>query len=307
MKNRILITGISGLLGANIAYLYHLMRNYDSIYGTINKNPFKHSYANIFKVDFNKSNDFNFILHKYKPRVLIHTAALTSVEKCEHNPAYAFKLNSEVPAKIAKICNKERIKFVFISTDMVYNTKNVPHKETEKLKPLNVYAKSKAEAERLVLQENSQALIVRTNFFGWSYQNKQSFAEWIIHSLSTNTHITLFYDVTFSPIYIPLLSKILQKAILKDLVGIFNIGAPNSISKLDFGRQIGMIFKLNTKLIIPISIEEKTNLVQRPKQMEMSIGKIRKALKIKIPNVEEQIALMWKDYKNKYQDKLKND
>lgn len=68
--------------------------------------------------------------------------------------------------------------------------------------PVNIYGKTKAESERVVLAVNSEALILRTNFFGPGLQWRQSLSDWIINSLNRSEKINAFYDVFFTPISI---------------------------------------------------------------------------------------------------------
>lgn len=304
-KSKIMITGISGLLGSNLALYYSEKYPAATIVGYFKKNPFNVTYARSQKCNLERTDEFTKLFKKEKPDVLFHTAAITNVDKCEKTPELAYNLNSTVPGILAKLAIENNTKFIFISSDMVYGSDVGPHKESETPNPVNIYARSKVLGEKNVLKENPEALIIRTNFFGWNYQPKLSLAEWIIESLKKKIKITLFYDVFFSPLYVKCLSYILDNIWQRDLVGIFNLGCSKPVSKLDFGLSISEIFNLDSNYIIPYSIDDKTSLVPRPKHMEMAIENIEKNTNLKMPTVENQISQLYEDFNNNYIYKLK--
>ncbi len=115
----------------------------------------------------------------------------------------------------------------------------------------------------------------------------------------------MFNDVIFSPLYAGYLSYILDKGVQKDLKGIYNIGCSNPISKLDFGLYLNDIFGLNSSYIIPISIDEKKSMASRPKQMQLAVEKVERAIEIKMPTVENQIILMYKDFEENQPERLR--
>ena len=53
----------------------------------------------------------------------------------------------------------------------------------------NIYAKTKYDGEKNILKVNSNALIIRTNFFGWGPSYKNSFSDFILNNLENNINI----------------------------------------------------------------------------------------------------------------------
>ena len=83
--------------------------------------------------------------------------------------------------KLSKICKKKNVKFIHISTDHLYS-KLIPFKnEKIKCNPINVYAKQKLMAEKGVLLNNKNALVLRTNFFGHYKNNTKSIKNLILN------------------------------------------------------------------------------------------------------------------------------
>ena len=73
--------------------------------------------------------------------------------------------------------------------------------ETDNINPQNYYGASKYEGEIETLK-NKDALILRTNIFGWNIQDKMSIGEWILDELRAKRKINCFKDAFF-PLYIP--------------------------------------------------------------------------------------------------------
>ncbi len=300
MKN-VFITGTAGMLGSNLSYL---LRDKYSIFG-IDKNP-----VNINNVSCSIGSaldtlDVENILSENKIDTFIHCAALVNVDLCETKPDYAEIVNFQMVDNLRKICKKQGVKFVFISTDAVYKgTKVDLSSETDEVAPVNVYAKTKLMAEEKVL-EDENALIIRTNMYGYNYRNKNSFSEWIIQALISDETLNMFNDVYFSPILVNNLVKIIELAITNNLKGIYNIGSKNRIDKYTIGKKIQDLFQI-PGVINSISVDNFNFSAPRTKNMGLNCDKIQKDLGIVLNTVEEDLAQYKKLSDENYAAKLKS-
>lgn len=296
MKKKIFIAGGTGLLGSSI--LDHIDKNKFEIFCGVNKKKNKFKFCKSIKINFKNKYDID-RLDKIKPDLIINCIGLSSVEKCEKNFKLAKELNINIPQKLSNFAKKNKIKFVHISTDHLFNGKKNIYFENDKTKPLNFYAKCKLKAEKNIIKNNPDALIVRTNFFcNGKFKNK-SFSDKIIRNLIMGKNIYLFKDVFFTPVYTFDLLNIILKS-YERLSGIFNISSSKSISKYEFGLKLAEIFNLEKSLIIPINLSDK-KLITRPKVMSLSSKKIENFLKIKIRSLDKMLLKLFEDYKSKYQ------
>lgn len=120
------------------------------------------------------------ILEK-QPRVVVHCAAYTAVDKAESDKKTAFKVNSLSVKKIAEECLKRKIHLIYVSTDFVFdaNSETVGDairfwKTDSPLSPKGVYGLSKAEGEESIRKtffNTSQANIIRTSWVYSSHGN----------------------------------------------------------------------------------------------------------------------------------------
>ena len=85
-----LITGVSGLLGNNLAYYF---KNKYKILGLYYSNPVSITGVQTRKCDLSYSNSIKDIIGKFNPSIIIHCASLTNVDQCENDPEITDKIN----------------------------------------------------------------------------------------------------------------------------------------------------------------------------------------------------------------------
>jgi len=293
LKN-ILITGGTGLFGLNFYKQFYQKYN---IFLIGNK---KREITNVkvYYIDLFDIIKFSNFCTKKKIDTVIHAAAITDIENCQKNKKICFKTNVVLTKLLSKICNLNKIKFIFISTDQIFN-RNISYKsELLKTNPCNYYGYSKCIAEKEVLIINRNSLVIRTNFFGYGTKYRKSFSDWIISNLKKNNKINAFDDVYFNPLYLRNLNSYLVNLIKLESKGIFNLASDKKLSKYEFAIKIATIFKLDIKLIIKSKFSSNTKLIERPRDMTLSNNKLKKKLKLKSINVQKQIKNMLKD--NRY-------
>ena len=246
-----------------------------------------------FNEDFESS--FTQFISTLKPDLIVNCAALTNVDLCESNPLMANEINTELPKKLAVISKKVKAKFIHISTDHLFDGKKKIYSEQDQVSPLNQYAKTKAAAEKEVLLIDENALIVRTNFYGWGLSYRKSFSDFILEGLRNKTDLQLFSDVFYSPIYIGELVRLIHLALEKKCIGIYNFVGTENISKYDFGMAIAEVFDLSNENISSSLIGAKKDLVLRPKNMALSNEKLLKKLNQPILTLKEQLMSLKED------------
>lgn len=224
--------------------------------------------------------------------VIINCIGLTSVESCERNPKEAFFLNVKLPSLISNIAFELNLKFVHISTDQLYKGDTPYYKEEAHVALLNIYAKTKYEGEKEVLNSNSKALVIRTNFFGFGPNYKLSFSDFILNNLKKGKISNLFEDIFFTPISVKTLSQQIGLLLANNKSGVYNISSNERISKYHFGLTIAKLSGYSTQLIQPISIESLPELVLRPKDMSLSNHKYTGNLNITLPSLDIQLEEM---------------
>ena len=247
------------------------------------------------EIDLFSINSIKRILESYEIDIVLNCVGLTNIETCEKNPDEAYRLNAHLPGIIANACNFTNTKLIHISTDHMFNDLNILHSEEEEVKLKNVYAKSKYEGELEVLNHCKSSLICRTNFFGYGPAHKKCFSEWIEESAKNNKKIVLFKDVFYTPVSGKNLAFYAHKLLENNCSGIFNISSDKKISKFEFGKLLCDKLNIPSYSILPGSIDDRSDLVKRPKSMSLSNAKLTKAIKNQNLGIEIQIGSILKN------------
>jgi UDP-4-amino-4,6-dideoxy-N-acetyl-beta-L-altrosamine transaminase/dTDP-4-dehydrorhamnose reductase len=302
-RPKMLITGVSGLLGSNLAYYFK--DRYD-ILGTYLRNSVLISGISCAKCDVTVSSDVNYIVSEFDPEIIIHCASLTDIDSCEKNKTATENVNIFGTKNIVSSILKDECKIIYISTDAVYDGLKGDFSESDKVRPQNYYGMSKYEGEKEVLRKQD-SLVVRTNIFGWNIQSKKSLGEWFLDELISNNAIDGFSDAYFSTIYTMELAKVLDLAISIDLKGLYNCGSEDSCSKYDFGLKIAELFGLDKGLIRSIFINDSEFKASRGKDLSLNVSKIQKHLGYRLPSIDYCVETFYRDQKTGVREKLRQD
>lgn len=286
---RLLITGATGLLGSCIA---HLASSEHEVFGlsrkTIPPAPQWHHCC----LDLTDAATTLLFLGKLHADIIIHCAALTDVERCEKDEGRAWTINVDSTKILSAWASTNRVKFVLISTDSVFDGVRGNYQESDEPAPVNIYARTKLAAEQAVRLQCPKALIIRTNFFGSSAADGTSLAEWMLAKLINGESFDGFTDVRFSPLFAGYLPHIMLELIRRDARGLFHIGAQDSCSKYEFAIEIARIFQLDPSVIRPGSIDQFPFHARRPKDTSLATEKISSFLDREMPSVSEQMQMM---------------
>jgi len=301
MKKKILITGASGLLGSNLALAY---KDKYEVAGIYNQHKIKIGGVEIINLDLLDRSRLKRLIDDFNPDVIIHSAALSDVDKCETDKALADRLNIEATENIVRSLGNAGPYLIYVSTDAVYDGIKGNFGEDDEANPINHYARTKLLGEKTALKYKD-SMVARTNFFGWNIQDKFSLSEWAFHSLSNKKPIKGFKDVYFSAMYTFFVADILEKVFNTGLNGIYNLGSSDSMSKYDFALRIAETFNLNKSLIEKISVDDFDFTAKRSKNVSMNVKKIEKAINFGMPAMDLSISAFYKDYKDGIQSKLK--
>ena len=115
----------------------------------------------------------NAVCRKYRPDVIINTAAYTAVDKAETDSEQAFAVNALGPEILAQVCAEYKVALVHLSTDFVFSgTATQSYTEADTTDPKSLYGRGKLVGEQAVLKlPVGQALIVRTSWLCSRYGN----------------------------------------------------------------------------------------------------------------------------------------
>jgi len=139
------------------------------------KNNYKIHYPNKNILNIKKINSIKKYVQKIKPDYLIHCAALSRpMDIHDKNIDESITTNIIGTSNIVKVCNKEKIKLIYFSTNYVYPGVKGNYKEDDPVLPINKYALSKLGGECAV-QMYGNSLILRICMTEKPFVHKQAF------------------------------------------------------------------------------------------------------------------------------------
>jgi dTDP-4-dehydrorhamnose reductase len=274
-KKRLLITGGSGLLALNWACA--LRDTWDVTLGThqhsvdlvgVRVSPMTLDDPALLRAQF----------EEISPDLVVHTAGLTSVDKCELFPALAHQANVEIARNVALAGARHGAALVHVSTDHLFAGSQSMCTEEEPPAPVNYYGRTKALAETIVMQVHPAALVVRTNFFGWGHATRQSFTDWLLYNLRAGKELSLFDNVYFTPILADGLALAAHELVEKGVSGVFNLVGDQRLSKYEFARVLANHFHMHETLLLPHSFDGSELVAARPHDMSLDNSKARQVL-----------------------------
>ncbi|MBI5906375.1 MAG: dTDP-4-dehydrorhamnose reductase [Deltaproteobacteria bacterium] len=150
---RVLITGGRGLLGGEIAAAF--------------RPRFEVRVTDLAECDVLDAAACLREIGRFRPRIVVHCAAYTAVDRAEGEPEAAFALNAEGTRNVAAASREAGAAVVSFGTDYVFDgTSALPYREEDPVRPLSVYGKSKLAAEEALREAAGEHLLVRTQ---WLY------------------------------------------------------------------------------------------------------------------------------------------
>jgi len=174
---------------------------------------------------------------RYRPTIVINTAALHRVDACEDDPHKAYLVNTVGALLVARAAAQAGARSVYISTDFVFSGDKPPAEdgrltpdtawvEEDPTHPLNVYGASKVAGEQAVRLADSRHLIVRvSSLFGVSPQrNKgENFIEAMLKKASGGGPLRVVSDQWITPTYAADAARAIVRLALSDAGGVAHV------------------------------------------------------------------------------------
>ncbi|BCU69706.1 SDR family oxidoreductase [Stygiolobus caldivivus] len=259
---RILLTGASGQLGVELSKLLSQKNEVIRLY---NSSEVPDGYK-IDLTDFPHLEDF---IIKKKPEVIINTAAMTEVDKCEIEKEKAYKVNAEAVRHIVRASKVIDAYLLHVSTDYVFDGNKGLYREEDIPNPVNYYGLSKLLGEAFAMSYDD-SLVVRTSGV---FRNK-GFPVYVYKTLKEGKAVSA-YKGYYSPISARKLALAIEELINLKKTGVLHV-ASERISRYE------LALKIKEKFNLPGEIREveevKGWVAKRPYDSSLDSSKARKLL-----------------------------
>lgn len=285
-KPRVLLTGASGFVGYNLA---RYLRDDFEVYATYYQSRPPSGEDRFIRINVTSRASVEEVLDRVEPQVVIHAAAVADVDFCERNPGICSQVNVTGTEIIVETAASAGARFIFLSTDLVFDGEKGDYSEGDEPKPTTLYAVTKREAEKLVLRATDRAVLLRLALmYGKGGYSSVGFVHRLVESLRAGNPFQLFTDQYRTPLYLRDLAEALKMILQdEDLRGLYHLGGPERISRWEFGQALAEVFGFREELLLPIRMEDLPGMVSRPRDCSLNSGRICERLKLQPRGIRE--------------------
>lgn len=258
---KVFISGASGLVGGNCLKYFKEMG-----WNVIGSHLSFVTEDTVFYNTLEPDHVDNFDVMTFRPDVIVHCGALTHVDYCEANPEESYEKTVQSTRNLIALSKACHAKFVFISTDYVFDGNNGPYREDAPVNPLSVYARHKLEAEQLSIKELEQTLVLRvTNVYGDEIRNK-NFVARIMEQCKEGKKLILKlpYDQFASPANAWDIARAMYVLLKDHKQGIYHIAGSDYMNRVELALRVLSYFPEATYDLVPVSTAEMNQPAARP-------------------------------------------
>jgi len=249
---RLLVTGAGGVMGGYAAHAYDDAEIY---------------LASRQDMDVRDAQRVMQVVEKIRPLLVLHLAAETDVDRCEREPEHAHRSNVEGTLNVVLACQRHNIDLVYVSTLGVFDgLDKLAHTEDDVPSPVNVYGRTKLEAESVVRERLSRFYIVRT---GWMFGGKEKDKKFVgkIATLCigrNGNEIKVVNDKFGNPTYARDLLEKIRQLTDSGSYGLFHIANEGTCSRYEVAVEIARLLRSDTQ-IVPIASDAFPLTAPRPR------------------------------------------
>jgi len=243
---KILITGGTGLLGKALIETvdsnYEIVATYLGNYDVEDTHQVKYT-----KLDTRDKAGYEYLFREFKPKVVIHTASIGSPDYAEKNKELTWEVNVGGTQNILFICERFNAKFIYISSNGIYDGNKAPYGEEDEAKPINYYGQTKLEGERIVQKAKIPYAIVRPILmYGWPHSfERGNIVTFALSNLEKCEVVNAYDDVYLNPLFNHSCAEAIWKIIEEEKYDVFNIAGAERVTIYKLIQEVAYAFKLN--------------------------------------------------------------
>ncbi len=241
---------------------------------------------------------------RYRPTIVINTAAFHRVDACEHDPHQAYLVNTVGALLVARAAGRAGARSVYISTDYVFSGDKPPAEdgrltpdtawvEDDPARPLNVYGASKAAGEEAVRLADPRHLIARvSSLFGAAGpRNKGSnFIEAILKKAAEGGPVRVVSDQWMTPTYTVDAASAIVRLALSDVSGVAHVTSADGCTWHALATEAVRLVGLAT-VVEPVPASTHYSQIRRPKNSALHTGRLTSLLGAPPPSWRDALRM----------------
>ena len=289
---KILIIGCNGFIGK----YYKKFSKLTNLISSSSKKNSNNIHFNIMSHDIQDVIDNHNITHT------VFLSAISDPVDCLKNKKLSNLFNITMTKKNLKILIKNKIYFIFFSSEYVFSGLNGYYSEKSKTGNNLLYGTQKIKIEKFLKKQNykNYSILRLAKTYGDEINDKSIFMTFLKDYLNNKRNFIFADDQFFSALYVKDLVKIIDIFIKKKIPGIFNVCGNQNYSRVEYLIKTAKKFNLQTCNISKTKFKKLTNIKNIPLNVTMKNKKIKKLLKFKFTNFEKYLEIIYKKYGSKF-------
>jgi dTDP-4-dehydrorhamnose reductase len=214
------------------------------------------------------------------PDLVVHCAAMSRTKDCEQDPEQASRVNMQATAHLARL--SEKIPFIFLSSGEVFDGRTGWYSEVDEPNPVNIYGRTKREAEQVVLQNQHHTVVRIVLTAGTSRDGDRSFVEDMCRTAKAGCDVTLFADEFRCPLPAGIVARAIWELAQRDRPGLYHLGGSERLSRWEIGQALCPWYPELTGRLVKGSSRDHQG-APRPADLSLNCEKIQSLLSFRIP------------------------
>jgi dTDP-4-dehydrorhamnose reductase len=204
-------------------------------------------------------------LNSQRPDVVFYPAGFTWVDGCERDPARARAANVDQPLNLARVAADLGARFVYFSTDYVFDGRGGPYAEDDPPRPLSVYGQAKYEAEQVLAETlGPQLMTVRTTWVYGPERQGKNFAYQLAKTLGEGRSLVCPSDQVSNPSYGPDVARTVLALAEAGRSGLIHVAGSDWVDRVKFARALALGLGRDPALIVARTTAELGQPAARP-------------------------------------------
>jgi dTDP-4-dehydrorhamnose reductase len=242
------VTGAGGALGSVLMReLTRLARPAEGIVSPLGPVPFS---GQVWSADLLDPRTYRERLLALAPKVIVHLGAVASPSEAYEDPERARKVNVESTSVLISLAEKCGARFLYASTDLVFDGEVAPYCEDDAPEPSTIYGRTKLEAEAHVFTYKRGLAIRFPLMYGFpDAARKPTFFEAMIENLRAGKPVRLFTDEFRTPLWLDDAARACIALADSQLRGAVHVGGPERLSRFEMGERVAAAINAPVRLL----------------------------------------------------------
>lgn len=293
MSKKILVTGASGFVGGSV--LYHAP--VDWAIHACSRSPIADAPANVTHHAFDLADKVKTaeVIAAVKPDVILHIAAIANIDYSEANQAETASVNTETTGRLARLAAEHGARFIFCSTDNVFDGIDGFYNEDAPVSPVNFYGRTKVAAEVLAHEALENCVIARVALvIGLPILGSgNSFLIKMEENLREGKEIQIPENEVRSPVDVITLGKCLLELANNDFTGTINLAGSTCLNRFDMAKRIAAKLGYSESLVIPTNSNALEGRAPRPNDVSLDNALAKETLKTPMRDLDEALDMIF--------------